>query len=334
MTQSREVRLKQRPVGLPKADDFEIATVSLPDPSEGEMLIRNLYMSVDPYMRGRMVDRKSYIPPFAIGEPLQGGCVGEVVASNGGRFSVGDHVLSMDGWREYALSNGDYLHQIDPTLAPVQSFLGAMGMPGQTAYFGLLEIGNPQPGETVFVSAAAGAVGSIVCQIAKLKGCNVIGSAGSETKVAWLVDELGIDAAINYKTADTLYSELKKHAPDGIDVYFENVGGEHLEVALAQLNNFGRIPVCGMISQYNDTSATPGPSNMAMIIGKRLKLQGFIVSDFSKQIPDFYKDMGQWAAQGKIKWKETILDGIDNAPDAFIGLFKGENLGKMLVKLA
>jgi len=283
MTQSREVRLKQRPVGLPKADDFEIATVSLPDPSEGEMLIRNLYMSVDPYMRGRMIDRKSYIPPFAIGEPLQGGCVGEVIASNGGRFNVGDHVLSMDGWREYTLSDGTYLNQIDPTLAPVQSFLGAMGMPGQTAYFGLLEIGNPQPDETVFVSAAAGAVGSIVCQIAKLKGCKVIGSAGSDTKVAWLVDELGIDAAI---------------------------------------------------SQYNDTTATPGPSNMAMIIGKRLKLQGFIVSDFSKQIPEFYKEMGQWAAQGKIKWNETILDGIDNAPNAFIGLFNGENLGKMLVKLA
>ena len=333
MTQSREVRLKQRPVGLPTADDFEVATTTLPELGEGEILVRNLYMSVDPYMRGRMVDRKSYVPPFAIGEVLQGGAVGEVIASNGGKFNVGDHLLSMNGWRELYISDGDYLNQVDPNLAPVQSFLGTMGMPGQTGYFGLLDIGDPQPGETVFVSGAAGAVGSVVCQIAKLKGCKVIGSAGSAAKVAWLTDEIGIDAAINYKDPESLYSQVKAVVPDGIDVYFENVGGEHLEVALSLMNNFGRIPVCGMISQYNDTTATPGPSNMAMIIGKRLKLQGLIVTDYMKRLPEFYNDMGPWVAQGKIKSHETILDGIDNAPNAFIGLFKGENMGKMLVKL-
>jgi len=334
MTQSQEVRLQQRPVGLPTEGDFEIATVTLPEPNEGEMLIRNLYMSVDPYMRGRMIDRKSYIPPFAIGEVLQGGAVGEVIASNNGKFNVGDHVLSMNGWREQYISDGQHLNQIDPTLAPAQSFLSAMGMTGQTGYFGLLDIGDPQPGETVFVSGAAGAVGSIVCQIAKLKGCKVIGSAGSAEKIAWLKDEIGVDAAVNYKESENLHSQVKAEAPDGIDIYFENVGGEHLEVALSLMNNFGRIPVCGMISQYNDTTATPGPSNMAMIIGKRIKMQGFIVSDFMNRLPEFYNDMGPWVAEGKIKSQETILDGIDNAPTAFIGLFKGENIGKMLVKLA
>lgn len=334
MTQSREVRLKERPVGVPTPDDFEIATVSLPDPGDGEMLIQNLYMSVDPYMRGRMVDRKSYIPPFAIGAPLEGGAIGKVVASNGGRFNVGDHILGMNGWREYYISDGSHLNQVDPSLAPPQAFLGTMGMPGQTAYFGLLDLGAPQPGETVFVSAAAGAVGSTVCQIAKLKGCTVIGSAGSDAKVKWLTDEIGVDAAINYKTAPSLFEAVKEAAPNGIDVYFENVGGEHLEVALAHMNNFGRIPVCGMISQYNDTDPVAGPPNMALIIGKRLKVQGFIVTDYLKRLPEFYGDMSEWAGQGKIKWQETIFDGIDAAPDAFIGLFSGGNLGKMLVKLA
>jgi NADPH-dependent curcumin reductase CurA len=335
MTQmtSREIRLKRRPVGLPSADDFELATVALPEPGPGELVVRNLYMSVDPYMRGRMVDRKSYVPPFALGEALQGGAVGQVVQSNGGKFNVGDYVLHGLGWREAFLSDGKGLAPIDPAIAPVQAFLGTVGMPGQTAYFGLLDIGQPKAGETVFVSAAAGAVGSVVCQIAKLKGCRVVGSVGSQAKVDWLLHELGVDAAFNYKDAGNLKAELGKHCPNGIDIYFENVGGDHLEAALTHMNQNGRIPVCGMISQYNATEATPGPSNLSLIIGKRLKLQGFIVSDYWKRTNEFYTDMQGWIAAGQIKWQETVVEGIEKAPSAFTGLFTGENMGKMLVKL-
>ena len=332
-TTSREIHLIRRPVGMPTADDFAMVSVTLPEPAEGEMLVRNHYISVDPYMRGRMVDRRSYVPPFELNQPMDGGCVGQVVASNGGKFAVGDYVVGMSGWREYFISDGAGLFPIDPTVAPIQSFLGAMGMPGQTAYFGLLEIGQPKEGETVFVSAAAGAVGSVVCQIAKLKGCRVIGSAGSQAKVDWLLNEIGVDAAVNYKEVESLTKAVAANAPDGIDIYFENVGGAHLETALALLNNFGRIPFCGMISQYNATEPAPGPTNMAYIIGKRLTLQGFIVIDFMARLPEFYADMATWAAEGKIKWNETVVDGIENAPAAFIGLFSGQNLGKMLVRV-
>jgi len=330
---SREIRLKSRPTGLPSTANFELATVTLPKPGDGEMVVRNLYMSVDPYMRGRMNDRKSYTPPFQLNEALQGGAVGQVVESNNSKFNVGDTVLNGLGWREYFISDGRGLAPIDPTIAPVQAFLGTVGMPGQTAYFGLLDIGQPKAGETVFVSAAAGAVGSIVCQIAKLKGCRVVGSVGSQAKVDWLLNEVGIDAALNYKEAGNLKAEVGKQCPNGIDVYFENVGGEHLEAALTHMNQYGRIPVCGMIAQYNDTEATPGPSNLSLIIGKRLKLQGYIVSDYRARTAEFYADMRPWIAAGQIKWQETVVDGIENAPNALIGLFNGENMGKMLVKL-
>ena len=330
---SREIRLKQRPTGLPSAENFELVTVTLPKPGPGEMVVRNLYMSVDPYMRGRMVDRKSYVPPFALGETLQGGAVGQVIESKSDKFNVGDYVLHGLGWRQYLISDGKGLAPIDPTIAPVQAFLGAVGMPGQTAYFGLLDIGQPQTGETVFVSAAAGAVGSMVCQIAKLKGCRVVGSVGSQAKVDWLLNEVGIDAAFNYKEVDSLKAELGRQCPNGIDIYFENVGGEHLEAALTHMNQNGRIPVCGMISQYNATEATPGPNNLGLIIGKRLKLQGYIVSDYRARTAEFYADMKDWIAAGQIKSQETIVEGIENAPNAFIGLFTGENMGKMLVKL-
>lgn len=330
---SREIRLKQRPTGLPSAADFELVTVTLPQPGPGEVMVRNLYMSVDPYMRGRMVDRKSYVPPFALGETLQGGAVGQVIESKSDKFNVGDYVLHGLGWRQYLISDGKGLAPIDPTIAPVQAFLGAVGMPGQTAYFGLLDIGQPQTGETVFVSAAAGAVGSMVCQIAKLKGCRVVGSVGSQAKVDWLRNEVGIDAAFNYKEVDSLKAELGRQCPNGIDIYFENVGGEHLEAALTHMNQNGRIPVCGMISQYNATEATPGPNNLGLIIGKRLKLQGYIVSDYRARTAEFYADMKDWIAAGHIKSQETIVEGIENAPNAFIGLFTGENMGKMLVKL-
>ena len=331
-TVSREIRLKNRPAGLPSESDFELATVPMPTPGAGEVLVRNLYMSVDPYMRGRMLDQPSYVQPFQVGQPLDGGCVGEVVQSQGGKFQVGDHVLGRKGWREYYVSDGAELTKIDPNLASVQTYLGTLGMPGLTAYVGLLDIGRPKAGETVFVSAAAGAVGTVVCQIAKLKGCRVVGSAGSPDKVAWLREVAGVDAAFNYKEVGSLTAELGKHCPNGLDVYFENVGGAHLEAALEHINSFGRIVLCGMISHYNETTPSSGPRNLRFAVRKRLTLTGFIVSDHLERQAQFYADMGAWIAHDKIKWQETIIAGIENAPKAFIGLFKGENVGKMLVR--
>jgi NADPH-dependent curcumin reductase CurA len=260
--------------------------------------------------------------------------VGKVVKSKSDRFRPGDYVLSMLGWREYFLANPEVLTGIDPDIAPVQAYLGVLGLTGMTAYNGLLDIGRPVKGETLFVSAASGAVGSIVCQIGKIKGCRVVGSAGSPEKTAWLLEEAGIDAALNYKQVDNLYDELAGLCPQGIDVYYENVGGAHLEAALALMNNNGRIVLCGMISRYNDTQASPGPRNLGLAIGKRLTIRGFIGSDYADRMPQFLDDMGKWIKAGKIKWKETIVEGIENAPQAFIGLFKGENFGKMLVKCA
>jgi NADPH-dependent curcumin reductase CurA len=332
-TLSREIRLKNRPVGLPNEHDFEIVAVPVPAPGAGEVLVRNLYMSVDPYMRGRMLEQPSYVEPFRLGQPLEGGCVGQIVASNGGKLPVGDYVLGRKGWREYYVSDGADLSKIDATLAPLQAYLGVLGMPGLTAYVGLLDIGQPEAGNTVFVSAAAGAVGAVVCQIARLKGCRVIGSAGSPAKVHWLQEVAGIDAALNYKEVTSLTAELGRHCPQGIDVYFENVGGAHLEAALEHMNVRGRIVLCGMISQYNDTAPSPGPHNLRLAVRKRLTLKGFIVSDHLDRLPQFYADMGSWMAAGKLKWQETVIDGIENAPRAFIGLFEGENTGKMLVKL-
>ena len=323
---SREIRLRQRPVGMPKESDFEITEVAIAEPKAGEVVVRNIYMSVDPYMRG-------VVRNVAIGVPLEGGCVGQVVQSETESFRVGDYVLGGLGWREYYLVRAEKLSHIDPTLAPTQSFIGAVGMPGRTAYFGLLDVGEPKAGETVFVSAASGAVGAIVCQIAKIKGCHVVASAGSDQKVAWLLEKAGVDAAFNYKRVDSLVDELKQHCPNGIDIYFENVGGAHLEAALSLMNMYGRIPLCGMISHYNDIEPTPGPNNLSTAIGKRLKLQGFIVTDYADCTDDFYTDMRQWISEGKIHWEETIVEGLENAPQAFIALFKGENMGKMIVKI-
>lgn len=332
MTRSREIHLKSRPVGIPTLDNFQLATVDLPAPGPGQVLVRNLFMSVDPYMRGRMVDRKSYVPPFQLDEVMTGGAVGVVEASNGGPFAVGDHVLSMYGWREAFVSDGRGLTQVDPASAPVESYLGVMGMPGMTAYVGLLDIGAPKAGETVFVSGAAGAVGSVACQIAKLKGCRVVGSAGSDDKVAWLKETAGVDAAFNYKTMPVA-AALAKFCPDGVDVYFDNVGGDHLEAALHRMNNYGRVVACGMISLYNATEPSAAPRNLALVVGKRIKIQGFIVSDHMDRAPEFYADMGAWLAEGKVVSEETVMEGIERAPDAFVGLFTGENVGKMLVKL-
>ena len=332
-TLSREIRLANRPVGLPRESDFELAEARIPELREKEVLVRNIYMSVDPYMRGRMNNRPSYVPPFQIGEPLTGACVGQVVESRNAGFQIGDYVASAQGWREYYVSEGADLIKIDPRLAPIQTYLGTLGMPGMTAYVGLLHLGLPKAGETVLVSAASGAVGAIVCQIAKIKGCRVIGSAGSREKVSWLMNEAGIDGAFNYKEAGDLVAEVGKHCPKGIDVYYENVGGKHLEAALEHLNLFGRIVMCGMISQYNATEPEPGPRNLFYVTTKRLTVRGFIVSDHLDRRSQFLEDMSQWLAEGRIKWKETIVIGIENAPKAFISLFKGENFGKMLVKI-
>jgi NADPH-dependent curcumin reductase CurA len=332
-TVSREIYLKHHPVGLPSEDDFELATVPIRAPGAGEVLVRNLYMSVDPYMRGRMTGQQSYIEPFPLGQPLEGGCVGQVTQSQAATFQVGDYVLGRKGWREYYVSDGADLTKIDPTLAPPQAYLGVLGMPGLTAYVGLLDIGRPEAGNTVFVSAAAGAVGSVVCQIAKLKGCRVVGSAGSADKVRWLQEVAGVDAAFNYKEEGSLTAEVGRRCPHGIDVYFENVGGAHLEAALEHMNARGRIALCGMISQYNEDSPSSGPRNLRLAVRKRLMLRGFIVSDHSDRQPQFYADMAAWIANGKIKWQETIIDGIENAPKAFLGLFTGDNTGKMLVRL-
>jgi len=334
-TTSREIRLKSRPTGMPGPEHFELATTPVPAPADGQVLIRNVWMTVDPYMRGRMMDRESYIPPFQVGQVLDGGSVGEVVASRGGPFAVGDYVcgFASGGWREHYVSDGSGLQKVDGGAAPLQAYLGILGMPGLTAYTGLLRIGEPKEGETVLVSAASGAVGQVVCQIAKQKGCRVVGTAGSAAKVAWLRDELGVDAAIDYKTCGALEPALAAACPRGVDVYFENVGGAHLEAALNLMNRYGRLVMCGMISQYNAAEPVPGPPNLILVVGKSLKMQGFIVSDFLDMVPSFFTDMTAWIRGGKVRWRETVAEGIEQAPRAFLNLFTGENFGKMLVRL-
>ena len=331
---SREIRLKNRPVGMPSEDDFELVEVEIPELGEGEILVRNIYMSVDPYMRGRMNEGKSYIAPFELHKPLEGGCVGRVVISRNDKFERGDYVLGMKGWREYFITDSSGLSKIDPAVAPVQAYLGPLGMPGLTAYVGLLDIGRPREGDVVFVSAASGAVGSIVSQIAKIRGCRVVGSAGSDEKVSWLLETAGLDAAINYKKAGNLTAELAGLCPAGIDIYFENVGGKHLEAALDNMKLFGRVVLCGMISMYNATQREPGPGNLFLAITRRLTMRGFVVLDYMDNLEQFSSDMGRWIHEGRIKWKETIIEGIENAPGAFLGLFKGENFGKMIVKVS
>ena len=333
MTTSREIRLKSRPVGEPTAANFELATVTLPDPAPGEVQVRNSWMTVDPYMRGRMNDVRSYVPPFQIGEALQGGAVGEVTASNDPAFKAGDAVQSFFGWREAFNAPAAIVQKLDTYGLPPQAFLGVAGMPGLTAYVGLLKIAALKDGDVVFVSGAAGAVGQIVCQIAKLKGHTVIGSAGGADKAAWL-KEIGVDHVIDYKAEPDLTAALLRAAPDGIDVYFENVGGAHMEAALMAAKPFGRFALCGMISQYNATDIGPGVHGLIMAVGKQLRLEGFIVSSHTDMQADFIRDMSAWIASGKIKWQETVEEGVENAPTAFLKLFKGENLGKMLVKLS
>ncbi len=332
MTLSREIRLKARPVGPPSSEHFELAEVEVPDPGPGEVLVRNHYMSVDPYMRGRMYDRKSYTPPFALGAVLDGGAVGEVIASASDDLPVGSFVQSGLGWREAFVAPADQLQPVDAELAPLSAYLGVLGMPGMTAYVGLFNAASLQDGETVFVSGAAGAVGSLAGQIAKVKGCRVLGSAGSDDKVAHLTGKLGFDYAFNYHEG-RLLDHLREGAPDGLDVYFDNVGADHLEAAIFHMRPFGRIALCGAIATYNDTAPRPGPVNLSMAIGLGLRFQGFIVSHYAEARDAFVRDVSGWIRDGQVSYDETILDGIEQAPLAFEGLFTGKNLGKMLVKL-
>jgi NADPH-dependent curcumin reductase CurA len=332
VTRSREIQLAARPVGEPKPSDFKLEEVELPDPGPGEVLVRNEWMSVDPYMRGRMNDVKSYVPPFQIGKALQGGAVGEVVASAEDGLPTGQRVLHMLGWREYAIVPAAQAQQVDTGVAPASTYLGVLGMPGLTAYVGLLDVAGLREGDIVFVSAAAGAVGSVVGQIAKARGSRVIGSAGSAEKVSYLLDELGFDAAFNYRDGDVA-ELLAGAAPDGIDVYFDNVGDDHLDAALGQMRDFGRIAMCGAISLYNATELPPGPRSIPQIIRGRLTVRGFIVSDHFDRMGDFIRDVGGWVREGKIRYRETVVEGLENAPDAFIGLLRGDNIGKMVVQL-
>jgi NADPH-dependent curcumin reductase CurA len=335
---SNEWQLARRPVGMPVADDFQMVKVAVPAPKSGEIRVRNHFMSVDPYMRGRMYDRESYVPPFQIGQALQGGAVGIVEASGHPDYAAGDLVLSMLGWREaWTAAPASAMATKIPgnTGLPMSAFLGIAGMPGLTAYAGILRVAKLKEGDIVFVSGAAGAVGSAVVQIAKIKGCTVIGSAGGADKVAF-VKSLGADACIDYKTTKDykgLLAALKAAAPKGIDVYFDNVGGDHFEAAIECARPFARMAICGMISQYNDTEPTPGPRNLIQIVGKQLSIAGFIVSSHADMQPQFLADMAGWLASGRMKAEETMMDGIEAAPKAFLGLFQGANKGKMLVKL-
>ncbi|MFH8885219.1 NADP-dependent oxidoreductase [Streptomyces californicus] len=332
-TSSREWHLVARPHGWPEAEDFALREAAVTAPAEGRILVRNKHFSVDPYMRGRMNDVKSYTPPFKLDHPMDGGAVGEVIASNAEGFAVGDHVLHGLGWREIADMPAKHAVKVDPDLAPLSAYLGVLGMTGLTAYAGLFDVASFKEGDAVFVSGAAGAVGSQVGQMAKIKGASrVIGSAGSDEKVKLLTEEYGFDAAFNYKNGP-VRDQLKEAAPDGIDVYFDNVGGDHLEAAISSFNLHGRATICGMIAQYNATEPTPGPSNMALIIGKRLRLQGMLVGDHTDLQPQFVRDVAGWLSSGELKYRETEVRGIEQGYEAFMGLLRGENTGKMIVSL-
>src|SRR6188768_815522 len=328
---AREIRLCARPQGFPDENLFEVAETPIPEPGDGQVLIRNAYFSVDPYMRPRMNDVRSYVAPFTLGEAMTGGAVGRVASSQDPRYAEGEWVLHQLGWREWALSDGSALRKLDPAVGPVSTALGVLGMPGFTAWYGLYELGSPAAGETVFVSGAAGAVGSAAGQMARIAGCRVIGSAGSSEKLAWL-RELGFDDVFNYREQSPRHA-LAELAPDGIDIYFDNVGGDHLEAAIGALRTYGRVVACGSISRYNDAEPTPGPRNMFLVVTKRLRIQGYIISDHYERFGEFAGQAAEWVRDGRLRYRETIVEGIENAPRAFLGLFHGENIGKMLVKV-
>ena len=334
---NRRIVLAARPQGAPQSSDFSMISEPIPDLGEGEIISRTIYLSLDPYMRGRMNEGKSYAAPVEIGETMCGGTVSQVLKSNNPEFAKDDYILTYDGWQEYAVSDGKGARKLDPTQAPISTAVGVLGMPGMTAYMGLLEIGQPHSGETVVVAAATGAVGSNVGQIARLKGCRVVGIAGSTEKCEFALNELGFDACINYKDAG-FRDSLKTACPEGIDVYFENVGGMVFEAIIPLLNFQSRIPVCGLIAHYNDTELPSGPNVlpklMRMVLTQRVTIRGFIVSDFSNKQGAFLRDMSKWIADGKIKYKEDIVEGLDNAVGAFQGLLEGSNFGKLLIQVS
>ena len=335
--QNRRIVLASRPEGEPVPENFRLDTAAVPQPGPDEVLLKTRYLSLDPYMRGRMSAARSYAKPLEPGDVMVGGTVSEVVASNVEGLAPGDVVLGQMGWQEYAVSKRQGLRKLDPAAAPIQTALGVLGMPGMTAYTGLLNIGQPKEGETVVVAAATGPVGSLVGQIAKLKGCRAVGIAGGADKCRALIEEFGFDAAIDHRSPE-MAARLKEACPKGIDVYFENVGGAVWDAVFPLLNDFSRIPVCGLVAQYNMTELPPGPDRtlvlMRAILSKRLLLRGFIVSDFASQHGEFQREVGAWLRDGKIKYREDVVEGLENAPQAFIGLLQGKNFGKLLIKVS
>ena len=335
--QNRRIVLASRPEGEPVPENFRLDTAAVPQPGPDEVLLRTRYLSLDPYMRGRMSAARSYAKPVEPGDVMVGGTVSEVVASNVEGLAPGDVVLGQMGWQEYAVSKRQGLRKLDPAAAPIQTALGVLGMPGMTAYTGLLNIGQPKEGETVVVAAATGPVGSLVGQIARLKGCRAVGIAGGADKCRALIDEFGFDAAVDHRSPE-MAPRLKEACPKGIDVYFENVGGAVWDAVFPLLNDFSRIPVCGLVAQYNMTELPPGPDRtpvlMRAILSKRLLLRGFIVSDFASQHGEFQREVGAWLRDGKIKYREDVVEGLENAPQAFIGLLQGKNFGKLLIKVS
>ncbi|QFS47848.1 NADP-dependent oxidoreductase [Nostoc sphaeroides] len=329
---NKKIILKSRPVGEPKESDFALVETPTPEPGEGEILSRTIYLSLDPYMRGRISEGESYAASVELGSVIVGGTVSQVIKSNHPQFQVGDFVLSNNGWQTYAVSKGETLRKLDPTQAPLSYSLGVLGMPGLTAYAALLDIGQPKEGETVVVSAASGAVGAVVGQIAKIKGAaRVVGIVGSDDKRDYIVKELGFDVGINRKTQE-LNSALKEAAPNGIDVYYDNTAGVILEAVLQQINLGARIPLVGLISEYNATSTPSGPNLMPLLI-KRALIKGFLVGDYQHRFNDFLGDVSGWLQSGKLKYKEDVVVGLENAPDAFIGLLRGDNFGKLIIKV-
>jgi NADPH-dependent curcumin reductase len=328
---NKQVLLAARPDGWVKESDFRVVETPAPAPAEGQVLLKNLYLSVDPYMRGAMNEKRAYGTPLKIGDVMVGETVSEVVESRNSKFKAGDTVTTYAGWQQYALSDGKNLRQVDFKLAPLSAYLGAVGMPGVTAWYGLLKIGQPKAGETVVVSAASGAVGSVVGQIAKIKECRAVGIAGGPQKCDYVMQELGFDVCIDHRSGDW-FEALAAATPKGIDVYFENVGGPILDAVLARCNPFARVPLCGMIAEYN-AKERYGVKNLIAAVGSRIKLEGFIISDHFEVWPEALGQLAQWVKEGKIKYRETVTEGVESAPAAFIGLFKGENFGKQIVKI-
>jgi NADPH-dependent curcumin reductase CurA len=331
---NRQIILAARPVGFPKESDFKLVESRVPTPEDGQILVRVLYLSVDPYMRGRMNDRPSYAPAVKLGEVMVGGAVGRVVQSRSPDIPEGTVVEGGFGWQEYAVANATEVRVVDSRVAPTSTALGVLGMPGLTAYFGLLDIGQPKPGETVLVSGAAGAVGSLVGQIAKIKGCRVVGVAGSDEKITYSTRELGFDAAFNYKPVTKFVAKLREVCPEGIDVYFDNVGGPLTDAVFWVMNVKARIVVCGQISQYNLEKPEPGPRFLWKLIEKRARVEGFLVFDFAARYKEGARQLAEWLREGKIKYREDMVRGLENAPRAFLGMLQGQNIGKQLVQVA